>query len=87
MLSSGSEAANNFGFLIVAPATKDLIEHLFNKGGNLGYNLEEKEDMALRARILGKKKAAEDKLAKQALDPVLAFPSLVEVQSNILSSQ
>ena len=86
-MSSASEAVDDLDFVVVAPISKDLIEHLFNKGGNLGYNLEEKEDMALRARILGKKKAAEDKLAKQALDPVLAFPSLVEVQSNILSSQ
>ena len=87
MLSSGSNVANDISFPVVAPAAKDLIEHSFNKGNNLGYNSKEEEDMAPKQRVLGKKKPTGDKPAKQALDPVLALPNPTEAQSNISSSQ
>ena len=42
---------------------------------------EEEEVMAPRARILGKKKAAQDELMKQLINPVLAPLSPVDDQS------
>ena len=58
---------------MVPPISEDLIEHSFIQGGSLGYSSEGEVDMAPRQRVLVKKKAAGDELAKQAHDPDLAL--------------
>ncbi|GFZ00987.1 hypothetical protein Acr_14g0006220 [Actinidia rufa] len=71
----------------VAPGAEDLIEHSFNQGDILGSISEEEVDIIPKSRNLGKKKAAGAELVQQTPDPILAFPSPTEGQSNVLSSQ
>ncbi|GFZ18450.1 hypothetical protein Acr_27g0001890 [Actinidia rufa] len=77
MLSSNFKAADDLKFLVVAPATEDLIEHSFNQRGSLGSIAEEEVGMAPKFRALGKKKAAGVKLDHLAPNPILALPSPV----------
>ncbi|GFZ00572.1 hypothetical protein Acr_14g0002070 [Actinidia rufa] len=62
----------------IAPpcSTKNIVEHSFNKDGNLGYSSKAEEgSIAPKKKALGKKKVAGDDLAKQIPDLTLALPS------------
>ena len=54
--SSDSEATDDLEFPEIQSASKDIVEHSFNQGNNLGFNSSEEEEvMTPRARTLGKK--------------------------------
>ena len=79
MPSLDLKAVDDLKFPEVQPTIKDVVKHLFNQGSSLGSSLNEEEDiMAPKQRVLGKKKAVEDKVAKPTPNPVLALPILVE---------
>ena len=79
VLNSNSEVVNDLDFPKVQPAIEDVVGNSFNQGSSLGSSLNEEEDiMAPMQRVLGKKKAVEDKVAKPTPNPVLALPILVE---------